>query len=164
MSKCTVIHAQVGLRVSPPGWAPEGHSHGNAVSKLKKSRKDLKKNRETNRLLSKWFSSGFNDLHKMLLRYRSPENPLLFQHYFSYFSRILFDGALALENCKIRIAMRQEYDKEAWRSVAMSQGQLSALIRLTQQPLVYTVQMLSTSFLPQTTICNHSTSAFCDKK
>jgi hypothetical protein len=32
-------------------------------------------------------------------------------------------------------------------SVAMSQGQLSALIRLTQQPL-YIVQMLPTSFLP----------------
>ena len=44
----------------------------------------------------------------------------------------------------------------------MSQGQLSALMRLTQQPLVYIVQMLPTSFLPQTTICNHSASTICD--
>ena len=50
-------------------------------------------------------------------------------------------------------------------NVAMSQGQLSAPIRLTQQPLVYIVQMLPTSFLPQTTICNHSvSSAFCDNR
>jgi len=36
---------------------------------------------------------------------------------------------------------------------------------MTHQPPVYIVQMLPTSFLPlnQTTICNHSASAFCDK-
>jgi len=35
---------------------------------------------------------------------------------------------------------------------------------MTHQPPVYIVQMLPTSSLPnQTTICNHSASAFCDK-
>jgi hypothetical protein len=36
---------------------------------------------------------------------------------------------------------------------------------LTHHPCVYIVHMLPTSFLPlnQTTICNHSASAFCDR-
>jgi hypothetical protein len=46
--------------------------------------------------------------------------------------------------------------------VAMNQSQLNIPNQAYSAAPMFIVQMLPTSFLPQTTVCNHSASAFCD--
>ena len=44
----------------------------------------------------------------------------------------------------------------------MNQSQLNIPNQAYSAAPMFIVQMLPTSFLPQTTVCNHSASAFCD--